>query len=116
MTIYNGSNGSICIYYKGLLISSYPLTEKKTLDKYLYQGDALILESKHINIKAQIKVYIHYCNIIYNKKKNKKPIYKSDHILFLSSLMALLRLKIIDNDEQNGYMCFKKKKSTTVPK
>jgi hypothetical protein len=108
--IYNGSNGSICIYYKGLLISSFPLTNKKTLEGYLYQGDYVIMQSKHIHIKKQIKVYLHFCNMIYNRKKNNKPIYKSDHELFISSIMALLRLKIINNDEQNGYMCFAKKK------
>ena len=39
MTIYNGSNGSICFYYKGLLISSYPLTKNKTCQAYLNQGE-----------------------------------------------------------------------------
>jgi len=108
MTIYNGSEGSICIFFKGLLISSFPLSKKKTLDKYLYQGDYLIMQSKHINIKQQIKTYLHFSNIIYTKKKNKYPIYRSDHELFLSCIMALLRLKIIENDEENGYMCFPK--------
>lgn len=111
MTIYNGSEGSICIFYKGLLISSFPLSKKKTLDKYLYQGDYIIKESKHINIKQQIKTYLYFCNIIYIKKKKKYPIYRSDHQLFLSCVMALIRLKIIDNDneeELSGYMCFPK--------
>jgi len=108
--IYNGSNGSVCFYYKGLLISSYPLSKFKTLDKYLYQGEDLIYKSKGIPIKSQIKMYIHYCNMIYLRKKENKPIYRQDHIYFLNCLTALLRLRIIDNDEQNGYMCFNKKK------
>lgn len=106
MTIYNGCNGSLTLYYKGLLISSFPLTKKKTFDRYLYQGDYLILESMKQNKKIKDIIYtlMYFCNIIYNKKKNKQAIYRSDHKLFLSSIFALLKLKIIENDELNGYL------------
>jgi len=110
MTIFNGPKGTICFYYKGLLINSFPLSNKKTLEAYLYHGDDLIMNSKGINIKMQIKAYLMFCNMIYTRKKNNQPIYKSDHIYFLRCITALLRLKIIDNDETNGYMCFNKKK------
>ena len=109
MTIYNGTQGSICFYYKGLLISSFPLTKKKTCEAYLRQGEELIYTGKGIPIKIQIKTYLQLCNEIYNRKKNNLGIRRSDHINFLSCICALLRLKIIDNDEQNGFMCFPKK-------
>ena len=108
--IYNGSKGTVCFYYKGLLISSYPLSKFKTLDKYLNQGEDLIYKSKGVPIKSQIKMYLLFCNGIYQRKKNNQPIYRQDHIYFLNCLTALLRLRIIENDEQNGYMCFNKKK------
>lgn len=108
--IYNGSEGSICFYFKGLLISSYPLSKKKTLNTYLNQGEELIYKSKGIPIKVQIKTYLHLCNKIYSRKKNNLPIRRSDHIYFLNCITALLRLRIIDNDELNGFMCFNKKK------
>lgn len=108
--IYNGSHGSICFYFKGQLISSYALTKKKTLQAYLNQGEELIYKSKGIPIKIQIKTYLHFCNEIYSRKKNNLAIRRSDHIYFLNCLTALLRLRIIDNDDLNGYMCFNKKK------
>ena len=107
--IYNGSEGSICFYYKGLLISSYPLSKKKTLEGYLNQGEELIYKSKGIPIKAQVRTYLHFCNEIYSRKKKNVAIRRSDHVFFLNCLTALLRLKIIDNDESNGYYCFPKK-------
>jgi hypothetical protein len=107
--VYYGTGGTLCMYYKGLLISSYPLTNKKTIEAYLYQGEELIYKSKHIPIKLQIKTYLHFCNMIYRRKKNKEAIFKSDHINFLNCLTALLRLRIIDNDDENGYMAFQKK-------
>jgi hypothetical protein len=108
--IYNGSNGSICLYYKGLLISSFPLTKRKTLDAYLQQGEELIRSSKGIPINVQIKTYLHFCNMIHSRKNNNESIRRGDHIYFLNCLTALMRLRIIHNDESNGYMCFKKKK------
>ncbi len=108
--IREGSNGSLNLYYKDLLISSFPLTNKKTFERYFYQGEYLIRKSKHIPIKIQIKTYIQFCNMIHRRKFNGEPIYKSDHELFLNSLFALMRLNIIDDDESNGYLIMNKKK------
>ncbi len=107
-----GSNGSICFYYKGLLICGWGLSEKKTVEQYLYQGEYIIMKSKGVPIMTQIKTYRMFCNTIYKRKLNKQPIRKSDLELFVSSLMALLRLRIIENDESNGYMNFSKKKTS----
>ncbi len=102
---------------KPLIISNKPALntkkiepKKKTLQGYLNQGEELIYKSKGIPIKVQIKTYLLFCNEIYSRKKNKLSIRRSDHIFFLNCLSALMRLKIIDNDESNGYMCFNKKK------
>lgn len=108
--IKNGSMGSVTFYYKGLLISSFPLTKKKTLDAYLYHGEHLIYQSKGKNILQQIRVYTNFCNKIYKNKKNNNKICTDDHIYFLYCISALLRLRIIDNDEQNGYLVMPRKK------
>lgn len=112
MTIYNGSNGSLNLYYKGLLISSFPLTKNKTFERYKYQGEHLILQSMKCdkNIKLIIYTLTLFCNTIYKRKLNKQPIRRSDHEMFLSSLFGLLKLKIIDNDESNGFLIMPRKK------
>ena len=113
MTIYNGSQGSLNLYYKGLLINSFPLTEKKTFKRYEYQGEYLILKSMKKNLKVRhiIHTLTHFCNMIHRRKLNKQSIYKSDHEMFLSCLFGLMKLKIIDNDESNGYLVMPKKKT-----
>jgi hypothetical protein len=108
--LYYGSKGTLCLYFKGELISSFPLSNKKTLELYFQQGEELIRKSKGVPIKLQIKTYLHMCNMVCNRKKNKQGIRTQDHIFFLNCLFALMRLKIIDNDESNGFMCFNKKK------
>lgn len=109
--IYQGSRGSICFYYKGTLISGFALTLKKDLEAYLYQGDHLILESTHVPIQQQIQAYLLFCNLIRRRKLNKDRITREEHIMFASALCCLLRLKIIDNDDENGYLiCPRKNK------
>jgi len=112
MTIYNGCDGSLNLYYKGLLISSFPLTKKKTFKRYQYQGEYLILKSMKENFKIKQIIYTltHFCNMIHNRKLNKQPIRRSDHEYFISCLFGLMKLKIIDNNNENGYLIMPKKK------
>lgn len=104
--IRQGSEGSLSLFYKGLLISSFPLTKNTTVDFYAYQGEYLILQSIRQNIKIpfQIQTYISFCNSIYSRKKNGDAIYKEDHKLFVHTLFALLKLKIIQDDDNNGIL------------
>ena len=97
-----GSQGSLTLYYKDLLIGYYPLTKKKTYEIYKYQGDILILKSMRetkFKIKQQIETYIHFCNVIYNRKKNKLGIRRGDYEMFLSCIFALIKLQIIDEEQ-----------------
>ena len=49
--IKQGCNGSLNMYYKGLLVSSFALTNKKTFERYEYQGEYLVLKSMRENFK-----------------------------------------------------------------
>ena len=53
--IYQGSKGNISLFYNGKLISNYPLTKKKKVEDYLYQGEYVIKQSKNIPILFNIK-------------------------------------------------------------
>lgn len=117
MTIYNGKDGSFNVFWKGLLISSFPLHKKdRDIQRYIYQGEYLILEVlrdpkyKNCKIKEHIQIFISFCNVIYKRKKANFGIRRSDHQLFLSCVMALHKLKIIDFDEHVLIMPKKKQK------
>lgn len=98
--IINGKNGSLILFYKNLLIGSYPLSNKKTYERYKYQGEYLILKSiKNIPLKLQIKTYEAFCETIYQRKKNKLGIYRSDYEMFLNCIFALIKLKKIEEDD-----------------
>ena len=111
--IIQGVNGSVCFYFKGTLISGYPLSKKKTVEYYLYQGERMIRSwircSKTHNIKEHIISYFEYCNLIRREKLNGGRINSTSHMLFISSLCALMRLRLIENDDDNGYLVCKRK-------
>lgn len=107
-----GKNGSISLFWKGTLISMYPLTDEYNLDYYYDSGEDIIIKSKEMgyNIKQQITVYFGFLNKIERRKREKLPIYASDHDKATHSLFALLRLRLIENDELNGYLIMHKRK------
>ena len=110
MKVYNNN---LVLFYKDLLIGSYPLTDLKTYERYKYQGEYLILKSlkENINIKSQIHTYLLFCNQVLRRKHDKLGIWKSDYEMFLSCLFALIKFKIIDEDD-SILIIAKKKKGT----
>lgn len=111
--IYEGENGSLCMYYKGLLISSFELSQDKPFDAYEEYGKSLIEQTLRdgIPLNYQKPVFKIFADEIYSRKKDKKPIWKNDHELMCQTIFAMIKLKMIENDELNGYLvCPKYKK------
>tara|TARA_R100001079_G_scaffold63258_1_gene32759 strand:- start:187 stop:534 length:348 start_codon:yes stop_codon:yes gene_type:complete len=98
--IFNGSKGSLVLFYNNLLIGSYPLSNKKSYESYKYQGEHLILKTiEKIPIKLQIKTYRSFCEMIYEKKKNKLGIHRTYYEMFLCCIFALIKLKQLEEDD-----------------
>jgi hypothetical protein len=100
--IKQGSKGSLTLFYKDTLIASYPLTNSRTYDGYKLMGEVLILHSLKetgVNIKAQIYTYTFFCNQILTKNRKGFSIRTRDSELFLATLFALIKLKILDEDD-----------------
>ena len=104
--IYKGANGNLSLHYKGVMVSNYPLSKKKTYERYKYQGEYLILKSlkENMKLKKQIQIYLHFCNVIHKRKLNQQAIRRSDHELFISCFFALMKLKILEEDDMNGIL------------
>ena len=107
-----GTNGSISLFWKGTLLSTYPLSDEYNLEYYLSSGEDIIRKSKEMgyNIKKQITVYFGFLNKIERRKRESLPIYASDHDKSAHALFALLRLRLIENDDLNGFLIMSKRK------
>lgn len=102
---------NLVLFYKDLLIGTYELTDLKTYERYKEQGNLLILKSlkENIDIKSQLYTYILFCNRILKRKKDGLSIWRSDYEMFLNCIFALIKLKILDEDD--CVLIVKKKKS-----
>lgn len=99
--IIQGKHGSMCLYWKDLLICSFPLG-RYDYEHYKKEGEELIIESmrmKGYNIKSQIFQYILTCDSIYRKKLKKQKTSSMDMYLFRITLMALIKLKSKDEED-----------------
>ena len=112
-----GKNGSISLFFKGTLFAMYPLSDEYNLDYYYDTGEDIIRKSKEMgyNIKQQIMVYFGFLNKIERRKREKLPIYASDLDKATHALFALLRLRLIKNDELNGYLIMPKRRKRLKP-
>jgi len=103
---YNfGSGGTLSLHYKGIMISTFPLTKKKTLEYYIDQSNTLILNNfkKQHNLKEQIQICRLFCETIASKRYHKHKITTFDNECFLKSLFILLKTKQIENNNDFGY-------------
>ena len=79
-----GSKGSISLHYRGVMCSIFPLTNKKNEDYYI--------------------------EVFARRRLNKQKVASDDHIHFCKALMGLIKLKKLENDIHNGWICLKKPK------
>ena len=98
--IIQGKNGTICTYWNELLISSMPLGNRNVND-YADATNRFILQSCRSghNLKQLIIYARTYCNTVYKKKVLKQRINTDEHHTFNMSLLALIRLKQVDEDD-----------------
>lgn len=98
--IIQGKEGSMVLFWKDKYICSFPLGNNKVED-YKLQSTNLIIDSfkQSHNIKLQIKTYNYFCECIYQKKINKKKISGHDLQTFSACCLALVKLKVFDEDD-----------------
>mgnify|MGYP003665399307 FL=1 len=101
--IREGEYGSLNLFYKDLFIGSYALSEKRTYERYKYQGEHLLIDTMKqngfLNLERQEFTYTHFIDYIYERKSKKETIWRTDYELFLSCVFALIKLNILDEDD-----------------
>ena len=101
--IREGEDGSINIFYKDVFLASFPLTKLRTLEAYISLGSRLILdtmrEKPELTVKKQIYTYLYFINLMYKRKLNNKCIWRSNYELLMNCVMALIKLEILNVDD-----------------
>ena len=98
--IIQGKEGSLVLFYKDLLICGFPLGIY-TYEDYQEQANDLMVQSLRFNnpLKVQVEGYRKMCEITYVKKIKGKKISGYDLQCFSASLLNLVKLKLIDEDD-----------------
>ena len=110
--IKQGKDGSYNLFYKGMFMSSFPIHNDKMIEGYNNEGIDLIEQSLRLNynLHQQINLYKSFVLMIYHNKKNKKKIPTCDHIYFLKCFLALMKLNVITENDNNGILIMNRKK------
>ena len=96
-----GKSGQLTLFYKDILIAGYPLGQL-TYQHYQEFANDLIIKSmrwEKRNIREQIFAYKLFCNTILVRKLKKKYISFEDYRMFLATSLALVKLRILDEDD-----------------
>ena len=88
MTIYEGSEGSLNLFWKDLFISSFPLSKKKKLELYEYEGTHLITEALKDNVPFNTlhKVFEVFCEGVYKRWDIKRAYLRLSEMKLFRSL------------------------------
>ena len=105
--------GSVSCFYNGKLLTTRPLTEKKTLQHYKNNAQAVIIEGMRAgwDIPKLIKFNRDFIKKWRYQELKRKPD-KEDLDLVLISILILIKFKIIDEegDQEGLLICSKPKK------
>tara|TARA_R110000796_G_scaffold17535_1_gene53828 strand:- start:4295 stop:4642 length:348 start_codon:yes stop_codon:yes gene_type:complete len=96
-----GKTGQLTLFYKDILIAGYPLG-RSSYQHYQDFANDLIIKSmrwEKRNIREQIFAYKLFCNTILNRKLKKKYISDDEYRMFLATSLALVKLRILDEDD-----------------
>ena len=96
----------ITFHYKGSLLTKYYLND---YGKLLMMGNDLLLTGMKNNNKLNnmITIMQGFINIFHNRRINKMRVSSNDHAKFVGCFLALMKLNIIKEDDNNGYIILK---------
>jgi hypothetical protein len=104
--------GSVSCFYNGKLLTTRPLTEKKTLQHYKNNAQAVIIEGMRLgwDIPKLIKFNRDFIKKWRYEELKRKPD-KEDLDLVLIAILILIKFKIIEEDgDQEGLLIIMPKK------
>jgi hypothetical protein len=101
-----GKKKYITFHYKNKLLSNY-ITKDET--QLLNKGNELLLQGlrKNHSLDKMILVMKGYVDCFHHRRTHKLKVSSEDHLHFVASLLGLMKLKQIHNDDETGYIITK---------
>lgn len=106
-----GRKKYITFHYKNALLSNYIVKDESEL---LNKGNELLLRGlkKNHSLKKMILVMKGYVDCFHHRRINKLKVSSEDHLDFVASLLGLMKLNQLHNNDETGYIITKFKSIT----
>lgn len=117
MTIFQGSQGSISVFYQDKLVASAALTKRRPYEALVTEAYDLVedaVRSKGLSLRRISQMML--TAILSQRRYNRRFISKEDQLLIVITMIALVRLKIFEAEDVLYVMpCNWHKKARKVP-
>lgn len=100
MTIFQGSQGSITVFYENRIIASAALTKNRPYKKLIAEAYELVedaVRSRGLPLKQIAEMMLRA--ILYQRGYNRRFIREEDQLLTVISMIALVRLKVFEEED-----------------
>jgi len=114
MTIFEGSQGSICVFFEDKLIASAALTKTRPYEGLVAEAYELVedaVRSKGLSLREISRMMMKA--ILSQRRYNRRFIKKEDQLLIVITMLALVRLKIYEAEDV--LLVMGRKKARKVP-
>ena len=97
------------LHYKNKYLSKFNLKEPNEAFDYANDNLIQVMRDEKINIKQIKTTFLLFVEQFYRLRTNKVKCKTSDHRLFMAAFLALMKMNIIQDDNENGYIITKRK-------
>lgn len=100
----------ITLHYKNTYLSKFNLKEPNEAFDYANDNLIQVMREEKVSIHEIKRMFLLFVEQFHKMRVNKVKCSMSDHNLFMAAFLALMKMNIIPNDNQNGYIITKRKK------
>ena len=99
----------ITLHYKNTFISKFNLQYPEEAFDFANKNLISVMRDEKINIHEIKRMFQLFVDQFYKMRVNKVKCISSDHNLFMGAFLALMKMNIIQDDNENGYIITKRK-------
>jgi len=99
----------ITLHYKNNLISKFNLKYPEQAFEYANDNLITVMREEKIPIKEIKRMFSLFVEQFYRMRVNKVKCKSEDHNLFMAAFLALMKMNIIQDNNENGFIITKRK-------
>tara|TARA_R100000951_G_C2646636_1_gene182779 strand:+ start:2116 stop:2463 length:348 start_codon:yes stop_codon:yes gene_type:complete len=99
----------ITLHYKNTYISKFNLRDPNEAFDYANNNLIKVMREEKINILEIKRMFLLFVEQFYKMRVNRIKCNMEDHNLFMAAFLALMKMNIIQDNNENGFIITKRK-------